>query len=789
MHVIELHDPVADPDDGLLLGNGDLSVSVYQRDGQIVFRFGKGDVWDRRLDLSDDPKPAHVDEIARGIRDEGWVSNPYDGAGTKALHGTKNPQRMHELCQGVPPSYNRRPYPCPKPVGELATSFHPSLTGVRFTQRLAIEEATLHIAYEWAAGTRLNFTAFVHPHHNCFVLHLMTEKWAALEPLVAFQLYRWSDPLPSIPLPAAYNHSDKTTPLAPPRTRQEQGEWVIEQAFPADPTFPQGFRYLLAPLHADRVEPLDATPSRHACLQVAPSRMGADVFVLVGVTTSSDPGGPERALQLLHEKIGKVGAPFIKCWEDENRAAAQEFWSRSSVKTADPLWENLWYETLHIRRCAYRADTVPPGLFLPSTVNDYSHWHGDYHTNYNFQQPFWGDYAANHLDVGDAYFDAMKYFIYIGRKIARDYYGARGAFIQLTGYPILAADDPLGCVPMGRMAYMTGWALNQYWWRYLYTLDLNWLRATGYPAIREGALFYTDFLKKWDDGLYHAFPSNQGEDGFNGETSAYTDRPQVIRHARYLLRAAVRACEALGTDDDLRKIWKDILTHLAPESGTSVILSAEERTRNEINAPEFMNWDGSPRVWSDVQHDPQSPIPVLERMNGEWEWYCGKLPLLWMNALRQHVFVVERDLPHVRKLVERNRQPNGILRAMAADRYGHAGGWTEALGIIAPLQEMMLQSWDGAIRVFPVWPKELDASFKTLRAEGAFLVSAAWTNGEVSAVEILSERGARCRLRDPWPGKTRIVDRSGKEVSLACEKEGIIGFPTQVGESYQLCKR
>ena len=75
---------------------------------------------------------------------------------------------------------------------------------------------------------------------------------------------------------------------------------------------------------------------------------------------------------------------------------------------ADPLLENLWYETLHARRCAYRHDTVPPGLFLPSTVQDYSHWHGDYHLNYNFQEPFWGDYTANHLELGDAYFQGME---------------------------------------------------------------------------------------------------------------------------------------------------------------------------------------------------------------------------------------------------------------------------------------------------------------------------------------------------------------------------------------------
>ena len=36
--------------------------------------------------------------------------------------------------------------------------------------------------------------------------------------------------------------------------------------------------------------------------------------------------------------------------------------------------------------------------------------------------------------------------------------------------------------------------------------------------------------------------------------------------------------------------------------------------------------------------------------------------------------------------------------------YGRSGAWTESLGVLAPLQEMMLQSWDGALRIFPAWP-------------------------------------------------------------------------------------
>jgi alpha-L-fucosidase 2 len=77
----------------------------------------------------------------------------------------------------------------------------------------------------------------------------------------------------------------------------------------------------------------------------------------------------------------------------------------------------------------------------------------------------------------------------------------------------------------------------------------------------------------------------------------------------------------------------------------------------------------------------------------------------------------------------------------------------------AGLQEMLLQSHGGTIRVFPAIPDTWkDVSFTTLRAEGAFLVSAQRINGNTKSVEIVSEKGGRCRLISPFSGKTLTLD-------------------------------
>ena len=156
-----------------------------------------------------------------------------------------------------------------------------------------------------------------------------------------------------------------------------------------------------------------------------------------------------------------------------------------------------------------------------------------------------------------------------------------------------------------------------------------------------------------------------------------------------------------------------------------------------------------------------------------------------MRRLRGQEFIADRDTPVFSRLAERWRHPDGLVWGMAIANYGHAGAWSEALGVIAPLQEMMLQSWDGTVRVFPAWPKGLDARFQSLRAQGAFLVSASWASGRIQDLQITSERGAPCCLQEPWPAKTTLTDKNGADVAAQSEN-GLIRFETAPGETYRV---
>lgn len=787
-HILEICEPILHFEEGLITGNGDLSVSIYQAQDRIIWRFGKNDVWDRRLDFTDTPKPVHIEELKHGITVEGWKTGRGE---VEALRGSSNPERMREICTGSPRSYSKRPYPCPKPVGELVMQLPPDLKNMKICQRLYIEKGLITIVCSWNSGITIDIECFIPPSPNILVIHWNVTNWndktrlGNYRPPVWFYLRRWADPTLEefgTRYEADYMHTGiirmndrNVTPLSPPEVKKFDERFLIVQEFGKDPLFEDGFRYWMVPYAPGmNLQSVDMGSLEEARIRMLPETNDTEGWLGVNVPTSSDEGGVEQEYQKVRNSLSENFPDAMTEWKTETVKAAEEFWSKSGVTIGDRLLEDLWYETLHVRRSTNRADVDPPGLFFPSTVHDYSLWHGDYHTNYNIQSPYFGDYTANHIELGESYFNAMEYFLQIGRKIARDYYDSRGVFIQLSGFPVYAEDDYYGTGVLSRMAYMTGWAMHQYWWKYLYTLDKDWLRGKGYPVIKDCALFYTDYLTKGDDGLYHGFPSNQGEDNFTGDPADVTDRPQVMQHIRYCLRAAVKASEVLDIDKDLRAQWLDRLENCAPDNYRErrpsigfafgeypyigIIpenLSDIEKRIMELNPPEFGL--GRPYKLAKVKSGERSPFAEKDY---NWTWYFGHYPWRLMGALRSGEFIADRDFIEFRNLIERWRHPNGLIWGMAIANYGRAGAWTETTGITGPLQEMMLQSWDGALRIFPAWPSNLPVRFRDFRAEGAFLVSAEKRDNEISYVRIHSLAGAPLQIYNPYKTGSQVQIRN-----------------------------
>lgn len=116
------------------------------------------------------------------------------------------------------------------------------------------------------------------------------------------------------------------------------------------------------------------------------------------------------------------------------------------------------------------------------------------------------------------------------------------------------------------------------------------------------------------------------------------------------------------------------------------------------------------------------------------------------------------------------------------DFMARMGVWFENFALPVVVNECLMQSCAGVIRLFPNWPRDRDASFRTLRAVGAFLVSASLRQGAIAWVEVVSERGGLLRMELPW-SRCRVL-RAGRE-AFAVE-EPRLQLETGIGEAIRL---
>ena len=178
-HQVRIDGAVGNPGDGLLLGNGDLSCSVYQDKDALVFRFGKGDVWDRRFYANadgQDAEPAHIEEYRRGVLDEGWKGS-YD-RGISSARPPKDPRRMAEVL--TTPARYRHPLPVIKPVGEFRLRVpEPAFMGAapKLTQTLFVEEGRVEVVYAYPNGVTTTVEAVIDPVENVLSASWRIDGW------------------------------------------------------------------------------------------------------------------------------------------------------------------------------------------------------------------------------------------------------------------------------------------------------------------------------------------------------------------------------------------------------------------------------------------------------------------------------------------------------------------------------------------------------------------------------------------------------------------------------------
>ncbi|MBQ3706935.1 MAG: hypothetical protein II889_03405 [Clostridia bacterium] len=463
------------------------------------------------------------------------------------------------------------------------------------------------------------------------------------------------------------------------------------------------------------------------------------------------------------------------------------FWAKSGVSLPDEDLERWWYAGIYAVACCAGNKRFPPGLWGAYATADGMGWFGDYHLNYNYEAPFYALTASGHPELLACYASPLNDSLPIAKRYASEFLGVRGAYFPVGIGPLGMETDVrpdtkehghlfLGQKSNGAYAAVVP---MMHWYA---TRDEAFARREYYEFLRAVAEFWEDYLVL-EDGTYQIYNDALNEVGwYSGPDympEGQDDRNPILSRGlvRMLMKLMIDLASALGVDEDKIPVWQDILDRL-PEAG--IIEKDGERILRGI--------DGSDAL-RELTIEYMMPIgaigkytsPALfeaakntHRRLGIWDShnrFCAYYPM----AARLE-YPPEEIIGHLREVIEKRGLPNGMIR------YG-GGGLENSAGIPGTVNEMLLQSYEHILRLFPSWDRSRDASFHGLRAYGAFVVDGVLKDGEIRA-EILSEKGMPLRLESP--GEGYCVLRGGEEIALG---GGITEIETVPGERLTVCRK
>ncbi len=785
-HGITFNKPAPGFFEGALLGNGGMGVVVTTRPDAVVLYFGHNNVWDIRI----------AENNLKEIRDFNFVFDRVKALPTTLTNLTDDAW-YNQYNQMSGENYSK-PYPRPFPCGSVALSFDRrkmQVTG----HELDISTGLCKVNLLTAGKKKLVLKLFTDMHEDRLLLEL-TDADGKPQPNLFERIKVIPDPSTPVEFPAHQDTEDLNS-----------GRLSFKQVLPYQITEKdkytahdkdKAFRLTLQVNHPltkeDRVN-WNGNTQQMALLEAAISQAGSFVATITlteGLNTAVDQEKFE-ATKPDETLITSISAKNTQIWKD--------YWSKSAVELSDSFLEEMWYRNLYFFNCAAKSGVTCPGLFANWSYDRIgTAWHGDYHMNYNAQQPFWVTFSSNHLEKNLPYVKLIESLLPVSRKWAKDYYGLPGAYFPHSAYPVDMTMNPYPIPDWGWEISETPWAVQGLWWHYLYSGDRDFLKTRAYEPIKAAVQFLTAYMKRadahggkrWADDRYHIFPTVPPElyglrPGFKYNYDCAVD----LTLTKFIFKAFEEASRTLRTTDEEKTLLndiKDILQHFpaypTAESKTyGKILVAVPGEHDQVvyNVPNALI-----SVFPGEDYGLQADKETLQLLKNTYknQQNEGGNDLVFINLQAARSGLL--DLEEFKRQVNYCLLPNGTATDMVMQTHGRyneqtdyaymagMGIWFENFALPVVVNECLMQSYNGTIRLFPNWPKQKDAAFKSLRAAGAFLVTARQQSGKVKEIRVYSEKGNDLNIIMPWGASGTVIRTTGRQKITS----GKLNLKTKPGE-------
>ncbi|GGW28338.1 glycosyl hydrolase family 95 catalytic domain-containing protein [Arenibacter certesii] len=445
------------------------------------------------------------------------------------------------------------------------------------------------------------------------------------------------------------------------------------------------------------------------------------------------------------------------------------FWNQSTVSVPDPILQNQWYMEMYKFGSAARQGAPPISLQSVWTADNgkLPPWKGDFHHDLNTQLSYWPAYSGNHLDLEQGFIDWMSNYKTAFKKYTNDFYGTKG--LNVPGVTTLTGEPMGGWIQYSFGPTVGAWLGQHFYLHWRYSMDREFLKNKAYPWIRDVAIHF-DELSIMDENGKRKLPLSSSPEIRNNTRDAwFSDITNFdLSLVRWTYTHAAELAMELGLKEEAEK-WNAILKewpdYAIDKNGLMVSpsLPYKESHRHLSHLMAI-----HPLGLIDVSNGEeekliiQNTIDHLDKIgSSQWVGYSFS----WLGNLKARAldgegaakalkdFATAFVLPnsfHVNGDQSGTGKSNLIYRPFTLE-----GNFAFAAG----LQEMLIQSHTGTIKVFPAVPKKWDnVGFSKLRTEGAFLVSAQMISEEVKWVKIVSEKGGELRLKNPFSTQRLISE-------------------------------
>ncbi|MCX5653187.1 MAG: hypothetical protein NTY65_00830 [Planctomycetota bacterium] len=565
--------------------------------------------------------------------------------------------------------------------------------------------------------------------------------------------------------------------------------------------------------------------------------------IYIGSAASMTP--KEDVVALASAEVNAALATTFAAIFDSTAAQWHEFWQKSFIylpathdRPFDESFDQHWLYYLYCMNTCQRGKFpihANGGIF--NVQDGWQYWGSMYWWFNSSRQTLTPVFEqANHPELADPYFSMLSGQFPKINKLASQYFGAGkdAIWIQET----FTFDGPevmpeTGARPTremrsvwetrwsggtcSRLLYNTAEAAQWYWERYEYTHDLAWLKERAYPMIKGAAELYRTYpgTKLEADGKYHINNTSWAETYLDGVRDCINDLASV----RGIFPVAIKAAKLLNVDTDLVPLWQDMLDKIAPyptnttpqamgvlqiagEPVYAIGIGNDKRPGSDadprmmmVNIFDLVNTEtkaARPQEWQ-LAMNTLSAMNLGRRVaNGtnddEINRFFGTMARMGSTEWVKKCFAASvrhwknkddacaRFLNHIREY-----NPEG---GFALD-WQHDGTFSEGLCQALLQSGAALPGGTPILRVFPAWPKDMDAIF-SLRAKGDFLVTSRMKSGNVDFIEVTSQRGGPCTLRNYWGNQS--VDLYRNNAKTETMSGDLLTFTTKAGENIVVVK-